>query len=155
MSTYSNKRDDHPRHPGALRKMKKSKASQSFLYKNLPFLHARVVKNYEGGQISIDVDPGLSLRAYSKLSANPLIKIFRLFILIYSFPLTIVAAIVTSIVTRHYWYSVYYLITLFALIAAETYVSQKVTLKYALKSDDAFLKLHRMGVIKIFSEPEV
>jgi hypothetical protein len=119
------------------------------------FLHSRVVQNYKNGHILISVNPGLSLRTYSKISDNPLVKLFRLFVLIYSFPATILSVLIISMLTGLYWHCLSYFIGLFILIAAEAYVSRTITLNYALKSNKTFVELHRKGVIKIITEPEI
>jgi hypothetical protein len=122
---------------------------------NMHFLHSRVVQNYKNGHISISVNPGLSLRTYSKISDSPVVKLFRLFVLIYSFPVTIIGVIIISLFTGLYWHCLSYFIGLFILIAIEAYVSRTITLNYALKSNKTFVELHRKGVIKIITEPEI
>jgi hypothetical protein len=122
---------------------------------DMHFLHSRVVQNYKNGHILISVNPGLSLRTYSKISDSPLVKLFRLFVLIYSFPATILSVLIISMITGLYWHCLSYFIGLFILIAAEAYVSRTITLNYALKSNKTFVELHRKGVIKIITEPEI
>jgi len=118
-------------------------------------LHERIIDNYRKGAVVITVDPGLSLQTYWKLTDNPLIKTFRLFILLYSHPLTIVIATILSIVTHHYMLGICYVIGIIGFIAVESRLSKSMTLSYALKSDAAFIELHRKGVIKIITEPEI
>ncbi|HEU18563.1 MAG TPA: hypothetical protein ENO00_04160 [Deltaproteobacteria bacterium] len=118
-------------------------------------LHERIIDNYKKGAIIITVDPGLSLQTYWQLTNNPLIRIFRLFILLYSHPLTIVMATILSIVTHHYMLGLSYVIGIMGLIAIEARMSRSITLSYALKSDETFIELHRRGVIKIITETEI
>ena len=118
-------------------------------------LHERIINNYKKGDIIIRVDPGLSLQTYWQLTDNPLIKIFRLFILLYSYPLTIVIVTILSIVTHSYLIGFCYVIGIIGLIAVESRLSKSMTLSYAFRSDEAFIELHRKGVIKIITEPEI
>ena len=119
------------------------------------FLHSRVIQNYKNGHVSISINPGLSLQTYSKISDSALVKLFRLFVLIYSFPVTILGIIIISVITGLYWHCLSYFIGLFILICVEAYVSRTITLNYALRSDKMFVELHRKGVIKIITEPEI
>ncbi len=118
-------------------------------------LHERIINNYKKGDVVIMVDPGLSLQTYWQLTGNPLIKIFRLFILLYSYPLTILLVTILSFVTGKYMLGACYVIGLISLIAIEARLSRSMILSYALKSDEAFIALHRQGVIKIITEPEL
>jgi archaellum biogenesis protein FlaJ (TadC family) len=120
-----------------------------------PLLHSRVIENFKYGRIAIRVNPGLSLRRYSTISNNVLVKIFRTVVLIYSFPLTIVGATCITLLTGHYLYCLYYHIGLTALIVSESFLSQRITIDHALKSDEGFAELHRAGVIKIITDPEI
>ena len=112
-------------------------------------LHKIVVEKYKNGQISIGVNSSSSLLLYSKISHNPLIKVFNLLVRIYSFPLTIVGVIFTSIFVDSYLYILSYVIGLFVLIAAEDYLSEVTTINSALENQNIFANLQRRGVIYI------
>ncbi len=112
-------------------------------------LHKIVVEKYKNGQISIGVNRSSSLLLYSKVSHNPLIKIFNFLIRIYSFPLTIVGVIFSSVFVDSYMYILFYVIGLFVLIAAEDYLSEATTINSALTNQNIFSNLQRRGVIYI------
>ena len=112
-------------------------------------LHKIVVEKYKNGQISIGVNRSSSLLLYSKVSHNPLIKIFNFLIRIYSFPLTIVGVIFSSVFVDSYMYILFYVIGLFVLIAAEGYLSEATTINSALTNQNIFSNLQRRGVIYI------
>ena len=112
-------------------------------------LHKIVVEKYKNGQISIGVNRSSSLLLYSKVSHNPLIKIFNFLIRIYSFPLSIVGVIFSSVFVDSYMYILFYVIGLFVLIAAEDYLSEATTINSALTNQNIFSNLQRRGVIYI------
>jgi hypothetical protein len=112
-------------------------------------LHRIVVDKYRKGEISIDVNRSTALNHYARVSQNPLVKLFHFAIRIYSFPLTVVGVIFTSIFVDHYIYILYYLIGLFGFISFEDYLSKVSTINSALANQNVFVNLHRRGVICI------
>lgn len=112
-------------------------------------LHKIVVDKYRKGEISIDVNRSTALNHYARVSQNPLVKLFHFAIRIYSFPLTVVGVIFTSIFVDHYIYILYYLIGLFGFISFEDYLSKVSTINSALANQNVFVNLHRRGVICI------
>jgi hypothetical protein len=112
-------------------------------------LHRIVVDKYRKGEISIDVNRSSALLHYARVSRNPLVKLFHFAIRIYSFPLTVIGVIFTSVFVDHYLYILYYLVGLFAFITLEDYLSQASTINSALENQNVFVNLHRRGVIHI------
>lgn len=123
--------------------------------KIFPLLHSRVIESFKYGRIAIRVSPSLSLKRYSTISNNGLVKIFRATVLAYSYPLTIVGATCITLLTGHYLYCVYYHIGLISLLVSESCLSRRITINHALKSDEGFAELYREGVIKIVTDPDI
>lgn len=116
--------------------------SASTLYRN-------VIRNYRSGQTKIAIDKGLSLLSYSKFTKNPLLKLFHLVVVAYSFPLTAICAIGFLVLSQRYLFIAFYLIGLFLLIATEITLLKRITIHSALNDERVFNDLYRKGVIKI------
>jgi len=112
-------------------------------------LHRLVVEKYMRGQVAIDVNTSSALLVYSMVSRNPLIKLFHFVIRVYSFPLTIVAVIFASVFVERYVYVLCYVVGLFGLVGAETYLSKIATVTSVLENQRVFSSLQRRGVIFI------
>lgn len=112
-------------------------------------LHRTVVERYKTGEISIDVNTNSALILYAKVSRNPLIKMFNFLVRVYSFPLTIIGVIFTSVFIDRYLYILFYVIGLFAIITLEEHLSRVTTIQSALENQNIFSHLQRQGVIYI------
>lgn len=112
-------------------------------------LHKIIVERYRQGEISIGVNKNSALLLYSRMSPNPMIKIFHFFIQVYSHPLTILGTVFTSVFIDRYLYLLFYLFGLFGLMALEEHLSKVTTIQTALVNQNAFSMLLRRGVINV------
>lgn len=116
---------------------------------NRAILHRTIVERYKTGEISIDVNKNSALMLYAKVSHNPFIKLFNLLVRVYSFPLTIIGVIFTSVFIDQYLYILLYVIGLFAIITLEEHLSRVTTIQSALENQNIFSHLQRQGVIYV------
>ncbi|MCK9274902.1 MAG: hypothetical protein M0P57_07420 [Syntrophales bacterium] len=117
-------------------------------------LHDVVVEKYRRGQVMIRFNRGCLLTNYSRISNNPLIKLFHLVVWLYSFPLTIAAALIYFLYFRQFTGLIYYAIGLIILLSLERYVSQKVTIRKALSNRNSFAYLLKKGIITVRDSAE-
>ncbi|HEU19837.1 MAG TPA: hypothetical protein ENO00_10780 [Deltaproteobacteria bacterium] len=116
---------------------------------NRALLHRTVVERYKTGEISIDVNKSSALMLYARVSRNPLIKMFNLFVRVYSYPLTIIGVIFASVFIDRYLYILFYVIGLFGTITLEEHLSRVATIHSALENQNIFSHLQRHGVIYV------
>lgn len=120
-------------------------------------LYDIVVDKHKRGEVQIEVNKAYSLVTYSQFSKNPLVKLFHLFVKIYSYPFVIVGVIIASLFLpgfkERYYFILVYLIGLFLFIYMESYVQEKVAISSALRHKEIFDALNRRGVIKIVEIP--
>ncbi|MCX5851632.1 MAG: hypothetical protein NT072_06210 [Deltaproteobacteria bacterium] len=120
-------------------------------------LYDIVVEKYKRGEVKIEVNKAYSLVTYSQFSKNPLVKLFHLFVKIYTYPFVIVGVIIASLFLPRfedrYYFILGYLIGLFFFIYLESYLQEKVAISGALNDREVFDELNRRGVIKIIETP--
>ena len=120
-------------------------------------LYDIVVDKYRRGEVRIEVNKAYSLVTYSQFSKNPLVKLFHLFVRIYSYPFVIVGVIIASLFLpgfeERYYFILGYLVGLFVFIYMESYVQERVAISSALRDRTTFDELNRRSVIKIIETP--
>jgi hypothetical protein len=112
-------------------------------------LYREVADKYPKRQVAIGVRRNPALSIYHRISSNPLVKLFQLALKMYTFPLTIVAAIVVPAVMHEYFYILYYFVVLFLLILLEDQVLRHVVVKETLRNPSLFDYFYEKGVINV------
>lgn len=112
-------------------------------------LHDIVVENYNKGHVIIGVNKSSLLATYSKLSRNPLIKVFHFIVYLYTFPITIVGVIGVLAYYHQFLYLAGFLGGLVVLLVLEHHLSHKITIDSALKNSHTFSDLVKRGVITV------
>lgn len=116
---------------------------------NLNSLYDIVLEKKKKGQVSVGVDKGYSLVSYARISRNPLVKLFHVFVFLYTYPFTIVGAIAAFVFVKCYLCILYYLVGVFALILIEDFFQQKMAVQSSLRDRETFDEMRRRGVLKI------
>ncbi|GEM_PF-1157016 len=117
--------------------------------KNNNILHSRIVENYRSGRLTILINRSAAILVYSKLSRNPLVKLFQLVVSIFTAPPFILCAIVTFVFFEKYLFVLYYFIVFFLLLLAERFLVERIVTDGAIRDRETCDFLLRKGVISI------
>lgn len=112
-------------------------------------LYDIVLEKKKKGQVSVGVDKGLSLVSYARISRNPFVKLFDLFVLLYTYPFTIVGAVAVFLFMKCYLCILYYLLGVVALIIIEDFLQQKMAVQSSMRDKETFDEMRKRGVLKI------
>jgi len=112
-------------------------------------LYDIVLEKKKKGQVSVGVDKGYSLVSYARISRNPLVKLFHLFVFLYTNPFIIVGAAAVFVFLKCYLCILYYLVGVFALILIEDFLQQRMAVQSSLRDKETFDEMRRRGVLMI------
>ncbi len=112
-------------------------------------LYDIVLEKKKKGQVSVGVDKGYSLVSYARISRNPFVKLFHLFIFLYTHPFAIIGAVAVFVSMKCYLCILYYLVGVFALILIEDFLQQKMAVQFSMRDKETFDEMRRRGVLKI------
>lgn len=117
--------------------------------RNNDILHSRIVENYRSGRLKILINRSAAILVYSKLTRNPLVKLFQLVVSVFTAPPFILCAVVTFVFFEKYLFILYYFIVFSLLLLAERFLVERIVRNGAIRDRETCDFLLRKGVISI------